>query len=55
MCDRVSVMYKGKVVETGDASRSATIPSIPIEGASLRDPAPDPRQRSIHKRHRYAG
>jgi peptide/nickel transport system ATP-binding protein len=56
MCDRVAVMYKGKVVETGDADQVCNAPEHPYTKALLSAiPRPDPRQRSIHKRHRYAG
>jgi peptide/nickel transport system ATP-binding protein len=56
MCDRVAVMYKGKVVETGAADQVCNTPEHPYTKALLSAiPRPDPRQRSIHKRHRYAG
>ncbi len=56
MCDRVSVMYKGKVVESGDTEQVCDRPQHPYTQALLSAiPRPDPRQRSIHKRHRYAG
>jgi peptide/nickel transport system ATP-binding protein len=56
MCDRVAVMYKGKVVETGYASQVCDAPEHPYTKALISAiPRPDPRQRSIHKRHRYAG
>jgi peptide/nickel transport system ATP-binding protein len=56
MCDRVAVMYKGKIVETGHAEQVCDRPEHPYTKALLSAiPRPDPRQRSIHKRHRYAG
>ena len=56
MCDRVAVMYRGKVVETGYADQVCNAPEHPYTRALLSAiPRPDPRQRSIHKRHRYAG
>jgi peptide/nickel transport system ATP-binding protein len=56
MCDRVAVMYKGKVVETGAADQICNAPEHPYTKALLSAiPRPDPRERSIHKRHRYAG
>ena len=56
MCDRVAVMYKGKIVETGDAEQVCDRPEHPYTKALLSAiPRPDPRHRSIHKRHRYAG
>ncbi len=56
MCDRVAVMYKGKVVETGYAAQVCDAPEHPYTKALISAiPRPDPRARSIHKRHRYAG
>jgi peptide/nickel transport system ATP-binding protein len=56
MCDRVAVMYKGKVVETGYADQVCNAPEHPYTKALISAiPRPDPRERSIHKRHRYAG
>ncbi len=49
-------MYKGKVVESGDTEQVCDRPQHPYTQALLSAiPRPDPRQRSIHKRHRYAG
>ncbi len=54
MCDRVAVMYKGKVVETGTADQVCNAPEHPYTQALLSAiPRPDPRARSMHKRHRY--
>jgi peptide/nickel transport system ATP-binding protein len=54
MCDRVAVMYKGKVVETGTTDQVCHAPEHPYTKALLSAiPRPDPRARSMHKRHRY--
>ncbi|AMJ60373.1 ABC transporter ATP-binding protein [Bosea sp. PAMC 26642] len=56
MCDRVAVMYRGKVVETGSAEQVCDAPTHPYTQALLSAiPRPDPRARNIHLRHRYAG
>jgi peptide/nickel transport system ATP-binding protein len=56
MCDRVAVMYRGKIVETGYAEQVCDRPEHPYTKALLSAiPRPDPRARSIHNRHRYAG
>jgi peptide/nickel transport system ATP-binding protein len=56
MCDRVAVMYRGKVVETGPAEQVCNAPTHAYTQALLSAiPRPDPRARSIHRRHRYAG
>ncbi len=53
-CDRVAVMYKGKVVEQGDTDQVCDRPEHPYTQALLSAiPRPDPRQRSIHKRFRF--
>jgi peptide/nickel transport system ATP-binding protein len=55
-CDRVAVMYRGKVVEVGETERVCTEPEHPYTKALLSAvPRPDPRQRGIHRRHRYQG
>jgi len=56
MCDRVAVMYRGRVVETGAAEQVCDAPAHDYTKALLSAiPRPDPRQRSIHTRFRYAG
>ncbi len=56
MCDRVAVMYRGQVVETGPAEQVCNAPTHAYTQALLSAiPRPDPRARSIHRRHRYAG
>jgi peptide/nickel transport system ATP-binding protein len=54
MCDRVSVMYQGRVVETGATDQVCDEPRHAYTQALLSAiPRPDPRLRSMHKRHRY--
>jgi peptide/nickel transport system ATP-binding protein len=54
MCDRVAVMHRGKVVETGPAEQVCNAPTHPYTQALLSAiPRPDPRARSIHRRFRY--
>ena len=54
MCDRVAVMYRGKIVEIGAADQVCDAPEHPYTKALLSAiPRPDPRRRSIHKRFRY--
>jgi peptide/nickel transport system ATP-binding protein len=56
MCDRVAVMYRGRVVETGAADQVCDAPAHDYTKALLSAiPRPDPRQRSIHTRFRYTG
>jgi peptide/nickel transport system ATP-binding protein len=56
MCDRVAVMYRGKLVEMGQAEQVCTNPTHPYTQALLSAiPRPDPRNRSIHQRMRYTG
>ncbi len=56
MCDRVAVMYRGKVVETGLTDHVCNTPEHPYTQALLSAiPRPDPRQRRIHQRFRYTG
>lgn len=56
MCDRVAVMYRGQLVELGEAEQVCTAPEHPYTKALLSAiPRPDPRNRSIHHRMRYTG
>ena len=53
-CDRVAVMYRGKVVETGDTNQVCDTPQHAYTQALLSAiPQPDPRARGMHKRFRY--
>ena len=54
MCDRVAVMYRGKIVETGETDQVVNNPQHDYTRALLSAiPHPDPRDRRIHKRFRY--
>ena len=54
MCDRVAVMYRGRVVETGATDRVCDAPEHDYTKALLSAiPTPDPRARGIHRRFRY--
>jgi peptide/nickel transport system ATP-binding protein len=54
MCDRVAVMYRGKIVETGPAEQVCDAPTHAYTQALLSAiPRPDPRARRIHERRRY--
>ncbi len=56
MCDRVAVMYRGRVVETGTTEQVCDHPTHDYTKALLSAiPRPDPRARRIHERHRYRG
>jgi peptide/nickel transport system ATP-binding protein len=56
MCDRVAVMYRGKLVEMGPAEQVCTNPTHSYTQALLSAiPRPDPRNHSIHQRMRYTG
>jgi peptide/nickel transport system ATP-binding protein len=56
MCDRVAVMYRGRIVETGPTDQVTRQPVHDYTKALLSAiPYPDPRQRRIHERHRYTG
>ncbi|MNF11147.1 Oligopeptide transport ATP-binding protein OppF [compost metagenome] len=54
MCDRVAVMYRGKIVEAGETDQVVHNPTHEYTRALLSAiPNPDPRDRRIHKRLRY--
>jgi peptide/nickel transport system ATP-binding protein len=54
MCDRVAVMHRGQVVETGEAAQVCDNPTHAYTKALLSAvPRPDPEARRIHLRHRY--
>ncbi|MBU3739936.1 MAG: hypothetical protein FGM55_13405, partial [Rhodoferax sp.] len=53
-CDRVAVMHRGKVVESGETEQICDRPGHPYTQALLSAiPRPDPPARGIHKRTRY--
>jgi peptide/nickel transport system ATP-binding protein len=53
-CDRVAVMYRGKVVEIGETEAVCTAPQHAYTRALLSAvPHPDPRHRGLAGRHRY--
>ncbi len=53
-CDRVAVMYRGKVVEIGETEEVCTNPQHGYTKALLSAvPHPDPRHRGMLGRHRY--
>jgi len=55
MCDRVAVMYRGRVVETGSAEQVCDAPTHDYTKALISAiPRPDPRRRSLHTRFRYS-
>ncbi|MDF0596819.1 ABC transporter ATP-binding protein [Psychromarinibacter halotolerans] len=54
ICDRVAVMYRGRVVETGETDQVINRAEHPYTQALLSAiPHPDPNQRRIHDRVRY--
>jgi peptide/nickel transport system ATP-binding protein len=54
MCDRVAVMYRGRIVETGPTEQVTRHPEHAYTRALLSAiPNPDPRERRIHTRFRY--
>jgi len=53
-CDRVAVMYRGKIVEIGETGEIIDNPRHPYTRALLSSvPIPDPSLRGTRKRHRY--
>jgi peptide/nickel transport system ATP-binding protein len=54
MCDRVGVMYRGKLVEMGETEQVVGNPNHAYTRALISAvPRPDPRQRGMLGRHRY--
>ncbi|WP_377298005.1 ABC transporter ATP-binding protein [Rhizobium sp. SGZ-381] len=54
MCDRVAVMYRGRIVEAGDTDQVVNRPTHDYTRALLSAiPHPDPRDRRIQNRFRY--
>ncbi|MCZ7486104.1 ABC transporter ATP-binding protein [Rhizobium rhizogenes] len=54
MCDRVAVMYRGKVVEMGDTDQVVNDPQHDYTRSLLSAiPHPDPRERRLSQRFRY--
>ncbi len=54
MCDRVAVMHRGRVVETGETLQVCDDPQHAYTKALLSAvPRPDPGARRMHLRHRY--
>ncbi|MBB3999542.1 ABC transporter ATP-binding protein [Aureimonas pseudogalii] len=54
MCDRVAVMYRGRIVETGPTDQVCDDPQHGYTKALLSAiPRPDPRERRLHTRFRY--
>ncbi|MBR0648813.1 ABC transporter ATP-binding protein [Roseomonas terrae] len=54
MCDRVAVMHRGRVVETGETIQVCDDPQHAYTKALLSAvPRPDPTARRMHLRHRY--
>ncbi len=54
MCDRVGVMYRGRLVEVGEAETVCNTPSHPYTQALISAiPRPDPRDRDRSRRFRY--
>ena len=53
-CDRIAVLHRGKVVETGPAERICTAPSEPYTQALISAvPNPDPRDKRMLHRTRF--
>ena len=55
-CDRVAVMYRGRIVEIGETEQIITDPEHPYTQALLSSvPIADPALRGTRQRHRYRG
>lgn len=55
-CDRVAVMYQGRIVEIGETEQIITNPQHAYTKALLSSvPLPDPKLRGTRQRHRYSG
>ena len=55
-CDRVAVMYQGRIVEIGETEQIITDPQHPYTQALLSSvPIADPALRGTRRRHRYRG
>ena len=53
-CDRIAVMHRGKIVETGDTETVCTTPQHPYTRSLLSAvPVADPRRRGTVERIRY--
>ncbi|WP_262268844.1 ABC transporter ATP-binding protein [Microvirga yunnanensis] len=53
-CDRVAVMHRGRIVETGDAEKICTDPDEPYTRSLISAvPSPDPRNKRMLHRHRF--
>jgi peptide/nickel transport system ATP-binding protein len=53
-CDRVAVMYRGRIVEMGETEQIITDPQHPYTKALLSSvPIADPGLRGTRQRHRY--
>ena len=55
-CDRIAVMHRGRIVETGETESVCTSPAHPYTRSLLSAvPVPDPRRRGQQVRTRYRG
>jgi len=55
-CDRVAVMYKGQLVEVGEAEKICSTPEHPYTKALISAvPGTHPHDKRIMNRHRYGG
>lgn len=54
-CDRVAVMYRGRIVEVGDAEQICTSPQEPYTKSLISAvPNPDPREKRMLHRQRFS-